>query len=351
MNPATNPKERVRVFNRAGVELAQFRATVKRSWTIGAEGRASMVLASRKTNYVNDTVLRFGNWLLVENDSLPHWVGVIDTPREWSARQVTVNAFTPERVFSQRIGSLEQKISGPAGSIFVALINRVLSQEMTLLRSGNIWTGGDPREIVLHPYPLSQALSTLQKQSGEEYSFRPSITVSGTLIVFCDWLDKLGIVTNVPLIEGKAGGNIENSGVYMVEDGTIYNNVLGYGPGSAWASRPNKENLATDNSLAQYGLRQTSKDYGSVSSVDVINRGNIGLMRRSSQPVKNFSVTALNRGDTFKYIRLGNRLELSLQSVGFTGSGLGLKTYIRILGMYYDPAEGQKIKLVLQETS
>lgn len=349
MNPSTAPKERVRIFNRAGVELAQFRAAVSRSWVIGGEGRATMTLASRKTEYVNDLVLRSGNWLLVENDTLPEWVGVIDLPREWSARQVTVNAFSPERVFAQRIGPLEETVKGPAGALFADLIKRVNKTELTLIRPGNIWTGGPVQENILHPYLLSQALSTIQKLSLEEYAWRPVITYNGILNVYADWFYQLGTQVSAPLIEGKAGGNIENGGAEMVEDGTICNSIFGYGPGTTWASRPSKTNYSQNNSVERAGLRQTSKDYGYISALDVIEKSNIAYLRKNSYPTRNFNVTALNRGDTFKFMQLGNRLPLSLQSVGFTGDSIGIETNVRILGMYYNPIDGQKIKLVLQE--
>ena len=349
MTPSTTPRETVKIFDRYGNQLAQFRASAPRSWVIGKEGRASLTLPTIKTEYVNSTILRPGNWLLVENSHLPYWVGVIDMPREWGYRTVTVYAYSPERVFSWRRGPLEETITGSAGAIFALLIERINSAEATILQAGEIWRGGIQRQETLHPNQLSQNLANIQLRSGEEYSFRPVVSDKGQLIVYCDWQSKLGYATDCPLVEGKKGGNIENTQNTLSEDGVIVNDLLGYGSGSTWTTRPNVPTLSSDTSRGDYGLRQGSQDWGSANDVATITANNISYLSFNSQPQKVYGVTALNRGDTFFYMRLGNTLKLQLQSVGFTGDSIGIESRVRILGMGYDPKSGQKLQLALQE--
>ena len=75
-DPNNTPQDRVRIFDRTGKALAEFRTSVNRSLVIGDEGRAQFDYPSRKREVVNYDVLRPGNWLFVQNDSLPPWVGV-----------------------------------------------------------------------------------------------------------------------------------------------------------------------------------------------------------------------------------------------------------------------------------
>ena len=119
---STIPQDRIRVFDRTGAPVAEFRASVSRSWMIGDEGRAEFDYPTRKTDVVSKRVLNFGNWILIENNVLPPWVGMIDFPREWTTRVVTVKAYTPERQFLYRRGPLELTVRGSAGDIFTTLI-------------------------------------------------------------------------------------------------------------------------------------------------------------------------------------------------------------------------------------
>ena len=234
----TMPAERIRIFDRGGAPIAEFQATIERSYLIGEEGRAQFAYPIRKTDVVNERVLQFGNWLLIENTKLPPWVGVIDTPREWSARVVTVSAYTPEHVFGWRRGPLEEKLTGSAGSIFSKILTYVNQAEHTVMREGEIWKGGTQREETLNPTPLNEDLRRITERSGEEYQFRPVIDAAGKLVVYCDWHEQLGTETGVFLHEGKGGGNVEAVGTILTEDGPIINEVFAYGDGETWQSKP-----------------------------------------------------------------------------------------------------------------
>jgi hypothetical protein len=215
----TMPVDRVRIFNRQGAPLAEFRASVARSFVIGGEARAQFTYPSRKSNVVNEKVLQFGNWLLVQSSHLPAWVGVLDTPREWSTRNVTVSAFTPERVFSQRIGPLEEVLTGSSGKIFEGLISRLNLAQQTIVRPGVIWKGGTQRQETLNPKPLNEYLKGIWERSGEDYTWTPSIATDGRLTVLGHWTPFLGSETGVLLHEGNGGGNVEAVGRIMIEDG------------------------------------------------------------------------------------------------------------------------------------
>ena len=60
-------------------------------------------------------------------------------------------------------------------------------------------------------------------------------------------------------------------------------------------------------------------------------------------------MNALNVGDTFKYLKVGNIFNLSFQSVGFRGDSLGFATRVRVIGMGYNPDARNKMQLVCRE--
>lgn len=341
------PVDRIQVFDREGIPIAEFRATVMRSWILGGEGRAAFTYPSRKTDIVNKDVLRFGNWILIQNSVLPPWVGTLDTPREWSPRNVTITAFTSEHVFGWRRGPLEEKITGSAGTVFEKLLQYVNRAEATILRAGDIFRGGVQREETINPTLLSRDLERIFERSGEEYAFRPVVS-GGRLIVYCDWSKKLGVDTGVLLHEGKGGGNIESVDNVMVEDGPIVNDLLAAGDGESWVSKPVYE-VTDATSRGEYGLRQDSQEYTGVTNTRTLRDNGETFIATAKDPTRAYNINALNVGDTFQYIALGNRFNLRFENVGFTGEGLGFETTVRILAMMYNPQLRNKIELVVED--
>lgn len=343
------PNERIRIFDRQGFPLAEFRASVERSLVIGGEGRAEFNYPSRKTDVVNEKVLQFGNWLLVESDTLPPWVGVIDTPREWSPRTVAVHAYTPEHVFGWRRGPRELKITGSAGTLFIKLLTLVNQEELTVIRAGEIWRAGNQREETLNPTKLSDDLERIQERSGEEYNWRPDTDPSGRLIVYADWVERLGVDTTALLHEGKRGGNIENVRNSFIEDGDIINDVFAVGDGMSWASRPGHIVIDAE-SMDKYGLRQKSIQYSGVSNTNTLRENALQEITQSANTAKIFHVNALNVGETFAHLRLGNTMILRFENMGFS-AGLGFETTVRITGMVIDSKQKDKVELSLQEVT
>lgn len=345
----TIPEDRIRIFNREGFPLAEFKAVIERSWAINEEGRARFKYSTRVSNIVNETVLQFGNWILIENSVLPSWVGVIDTPRGWGSREVEVSAYGPEHVFGQRYGPLEEKINGSAGSIFFRLLAMVNRPEATVIRPGDIWKNKHPMEVTVNPNPLLETLNDITERSGQEYAWRPIVSDKGRLVIFADWYHKQGLVTSAILQEGYGGGNIEAVGNVMAEDGEIINDVLAYGDGMAWTSKPS-EIVRDRGSIGKYGLRQKSVSYTGVIDSATLKQNGSEYLRQNVEPARTFHLNALNVGDTFKYLGLGNVLSLQFQNVGFFGGSLGFQTQVRIVGMSYDPTEKKNmLELVVEE--
>lgn len=347
-NSQTVPVDRIRIFKRDGYPVAEFKTNVARSWVIGGEGRAQFDYPTRKRDVVNDDVIQFGNWLLIENTHLPPWVGVIDYPRTWSTRNVTVSAYTPERVYNQRIGPLEFVMSGSPGSIFAKLTNFLNQAERTVIRTGSVWKGGTQTQVTVNPSPLGEYLKTLWETSGEDYEWSPKTDAEGRLVVRGMWLQTLGVDTTALLHEGKDGGNIEASGRVLVEDGPIVNRVLTYGDGETWKSKPTVE-VSSNPSIGRFGLREASQEDSGVTSTSVLFKHARQFITEFKNPARSFTLNALHVGDTFKYLRLGNILTVQFQNAGFRGGSIGFVSRVRIIGMSYDPKTKNKVQLVARE--
>jgi hypothetical protein len=345
---SVTPSDRIRIFDRGGNPIAEFRATVSRSWLIGDEGRCSFTYPTRKTQVVNDEVLRFGNWILIQNTQLPPWVGMLDTPRQWSSRNVTVSGYTPEHLFGHRIGPPEEMLTGSAGTIFESLIARVNLAEQTILRAGNIWRGGPQRQEIVNPVPLNETLKTLWERSGEDYTWVPNVGTSGRLTIHGNWLQFLGYEPGIRLHEGKGGGNIEAAGRILIEDGPVYNSIFAYGDGETWKSKASA-NASNTASIGRYGLREQSEEFSGTTSLTTLAATAAQRLREFAQPARSFTLNALNVGDTFKYISLGSIYTVRFENIGFYGGALGYAGRVRIIGMSYNPDVRNKINLVVRE--
>jgi len=342
----TVPIDRVRIFSRSGTQLTEFRASVARSWAIGQEGAAGCELKTSAT-YLTEENIQFGNWLLVENNMLPPWVGMIDFPREWSANTVSIYAYSPERIFTYRVGPEEETFSGSAGVIFRKLIELTNEIEPTVILPGYIWRGGDRRREKINPATLDSDFKRIVERSGEEYEFVPRVDNQGTLRIYARWRKRLGDRTEYYLTHGS-GGNLELLEQALVEDGPIVNDVIAYGTGATWAEKE-RGRARNRYSINKYGLRQTVlKDKKTDDPATLENYANRYLQQHRN-PVRRLFGSALNKGSTFDFIKLGNVVNMVLKNSGFHGGVTGTETRTRIIGMAYDPDMGHKIDLVLEE--
>lgn len=337
--------DRLRIFNRRGDLEAEFIAAVSRSWIIGKRTTASFSIPVYET-YCTEDVLEFGNWVLVESDELPDWAGTI-VSREWGARVITIGAYSPEHLISQRIGPTEKRFKGSAGELFVKLLEYVNIREDTLLKPGEIYKSGT-RQETLTPTRLSDDLKRIYERSREEYQWRPVVNANGKLTVYGDWVLALGTESEFTLHEGTGGGNIEATNRVLMEDVPQANYLHGYGNGITWASRPQKVLEDTD-SISRYGLIQQSEAFRGASTLDGVEKNVRGRLLVKAKPARVYNVNALDVGDTFTFMQLGNVMNLKMQNIGFNGSTLGTIARVRIIGMYYKPDNANKVELALKE--
>lgn len=332
--------DRLRIFDRKGNTLAEFQADAARSWALAKEGRCSFEIASNRA-YATEKILEFGNYLLVESDILPAWVGIIDTPRGWTNSTIGVSAYTMEKLFSFRVGPEEEILTASAGAIFEKLIKKINKAEQTLLEAGDIYTEGAQIEETLSPETLDKTLKRIQENTLEEYRFRHSV-IGGRLVMYGDWYDRFGKFTQNILNQSAGGGNIENP--TMNEDGQIQNWILGWGDGETWADR--KPDYSTnEKSVAKYGLRQYGEQFAGETTLEGIKTKAKAILRQNKYSHKLIDANVINDGRTFESIDIGNSFDVVLENMGFGGT----KMTVRIIGMSYTPGKGDVVRCVMEE--
>jgi len=149
------------------------------------------------------------------------------------------------------------------------------------------------------------------------------------------------------ILQAGDGGNLEENNKMLVEDDPLINEWFAYGDGETWTSKPS----ATVNnqlSIQKYGLRQGVQEYSGVTNEATLVTNANQELSTTREPLRTGKINALNVGDTFSQLALGNRLTLRLEKIGFTGTAQ-YETLVRIIGMKYDPEDKNVIELVTEE--
>lgn len=323
----------IRVFDFNGVEIAEIpNVNVSRSWKLNAAGQAEFTLPITSPK-AREPVLRYGNLVLIEDDRLPSWSGVIDLPREWPVRAVTVRAYSGEWLLSYRRGD-NVKRTGTAGEIFKEIIAYCNLAEYLGVEIGSVWGGGMSREETLNPQNsrgVYDDVLQIAERADNDFWFE-AVLDKGKLGFRANWVQRRGRVLNMTLEEGA---HLKLSDRPMVEQGQIINDLLGIGEGSSTASKVTARRV-DDESRARYRLRQGSVYFSGNTQVGTVENNTESALKQCREPMRVFDVGLLNRGGLWKKVWVGDQVEIRFNTVGFTGSNFGCTTPVRILGMETD---------------
>ena len=332
---------RVTIFDRTGAPLTTLRVATSRSWVLNGIGEATFQIAYTDPKCKRE-YLEFGNRVLIEHPKMPDWVGVIDTPRDWGNSSVTVRAYDACSLLSWRRGRQGLTMTGTAGSLFKQIILFANQVQDIGLRPGTIYLGGTDRQETVND-SLWQHMSNICGRSGNDFIFTPRRD-AGRLVIDGNWYQRAGEPISVILSEGK---NIELGNDVLTEDGRIVNDLLGYGEGATYETRIEAYGFNLE-SANRYDLRQSFATYSGNSELATLQANVNADLALIKSPQTILQITALDVGNTFAGLRLGNTMPVRLHSIGFTGSGRGYEATVRIYGMRYTDTT-QKVDLVTKE--
>lgn len=332
---------RIQIFNKTGFKLCEIDADADRSWMIGQYGRMNFTIPviSEKCR---ERFLQFGNLILIDHEKLPSWGGVLDTPRTWGNNRVEMTAYTAEYLLKYRnIGFTDIKTT--AGAMFkqcIDIANKVA--ETRLIKAGPIDESGTAINFELRNENIYDFAKKKITEAGYEWRIVPTVD-NNRLLFEASLYKKFEVFTNMVLAEGY---NVEKNDSVLIEDGDIYNQYLGFGKGTSWLARYKYTTMDFE-SQSKYGYREKAFE------VNDSNKSNIEKyteeeMAKTKAPQKKFDISALDFGDTWKYLDLGALMKVELSVCGFNGDKLGTDADIRIIGMSYEENKG-KVRLICEE--
>lgn len=316
------------LFDRRGNLLDEFDGVFQKSKGINSVGECRFTLAVSNPKNIKSN-LRFKNWIVVFNDNgLDNWVGRLDTPRSWGGGTNKHFAYSAEGIFSDRIGSytIPYGILNTAGVCIKQIIKIANEDDDTLIRAGNIFTGGTRCGTFISPATLlMENIAQIVKQSGHEWEIVPQI-VNNKLRLYLNWYERQGTVVDGSLNDRNCKIDEDS----LSETGPIKNAILGVG---------NNQEIRTHflarsrSSIEEYGLQATriDVDAGEAAGVQALTQQQLA---RLAWPRNMFKATATNVDNTYQRLRLGNVLPFENSNAGYGANGMiGTQNRVRIWGM------------------
>lgn len=329
---------RVIVFTKSGSQIAEFNACVTMAWKLNAYGKATWKMSTQDPKCKRE-YLEFGNRVMIEVDKLPAWVGVIDTPREWASHgEVMVTAYSAEYLLTWRRAPVDKKIQGTAGAKFEQLVKMA---DGLLIEPGEIFGGGKAANETLKSESIYEAILNIVERMGNDWCIVPNITPENELRFKANWYDKIGEARSTLLLDGY---NIKATNKVMIEQGEIANDIIVVGFGASSGSQKTASMVDQD-SIGLYDHRQSTVNLPSEFE-GTLQVGAEQKIKELKQPRRTFDVNALDVGDTWSNLHIGDTYPLHLGNVGFSG----VETIVRVVGMEYQETNGY-VRLICDEVT
>ena len=304
------------------------------SWRFNEIGVAKFSLPYEDENCTTD-VLRPGNRILARFESgLTPFGGVLDFPRRRTSTGVQMTAYSAEHLLTWRETATTKAFTSTApGTIYQTLLEEADSISATGISIGSIYTGGTVRTETYHYHQLWDAISQLQRLSGEDLYLAPYYH-NGRLTFIANWYESRGsdLSSSVLLVEDR---NL--SQLTMDEQGPIANQVRAAGGGAGgttWADR--LIGTAQDaTSRSAHGYRERTEIMTAIFDQVTLDASAAAILAELDDPRERLSASALDTGPaSFDKYALGDTVQVQ----GFLKSAQwAIDQSMRIYGREWRP--------------
>lgn len=331
---------RVTIFNHFGMPIAELNTATTRSWILDGYGRCQFKLASFTDPNCNEQTLQYGNLVMVEHlptrnefgnahGQLPNWYGIIVPPREWDYGLVTVTAYSAEHILKYRpmpyVG-----FGGTVGGLFTQILQYGLAFGGFPIQIGSVYANSAYTWEALRLSAYDE-IANLTSNFGEDFDVTGVKSPNNQLTLYGNLYSQKGSVVNNLLSEG-VGGNMKLP--KLVEQGTLSNHTFGYNVSNSKGKQINSVSI-DQASVGDYNRLGSSQNFtgDTQAAVDATTQA---YTNQNSRPIFTLDLVALDVGNTFTDLSVGNIWNVVLKTVGFYGGAIGFQGPVRILGVEYD---------------
>lgn len=321
------------IFDKSGVPITTIKTESERSWVLSSEGKCTFDMAVTDPK-AHKSILAPGNFIYIDHPDLQAWAGMIDDDEDFNEDgTISYTAWSGEHILKYRRSTINKVLTGSsAGLVISRLLDMANQAGDTLIRAGEIYKGGKDRMETLDGKSIYSHIESLAKRAGVEWNVDPVIDDNGHLSFVLNVYEKRGENSALAL---KEGHNIIKRGTPLRRrSGNIINDLLALGD----ASTDERPHVVVEDKESQsvFGLRQGTKDFDGNTEIGTLTANAEKELVVSAWPINIHSIEALNKGETFKKLRLGNTHQILAHSYGRRNDGqLGVDEPGRVIGMRY----------------
>jgi hypothetical protein len=319
-----------------GQSVGEFTAKVNRSWslispTVAGGGKSTITIPN---SVAERDWMKLGNFIYIEQDPLPPWIGMIDTP--WNAKSpVQITVYNAEYILSQRYLDNPTTISGTPFFIIDSLVGIANAQEETYIRTENQYighTGGTWQAPFDQKDIWSQLKNFIQQNGVEAYFSVHRRSWDRQLLIDLVVTPSAGQATGFEFRDGQ-GGNMRVTSASL--EGTIQNRLVGINKASTAAELIVLPAVFDNDSVRQYRMRGGVYQFDVDNESQLLNQVNIQLAV-SAWPRVKLTIDVKNVGDALSYCQLGNSAWVHASNIRLPGGQKGWRGMARIIVMAWN---------------
>jgi hypothetical protein len=258
---------------------------------------------------------------------------MIDTP--WTATlPAELTLYNAECLFGLRAAEHSVQVIGSMSDVVKEMIRIVNEQEQSFLQLGNA-TSSSPAVFnkLIEQRNIWDQLVKLLEDSGYEMVLRPERSARNELHLYTDVGVQLGADTGFLLHDG------EQANMRVIEakvNGKIINRATGVSGQSTEEAQLQTAVLEDQDSQNAFRTRSDVMQFQKVTEISTLTQYTQAFLDYGKRPYLDLTVDAMEIGETFNYLRLGNRLLVHAANVFLPGGIHGWSGTVRILAMVFD---------------
>lgn len=338
----------IRIFDKTGehVRYGEIDALVDRSWVLNGVGSATIRIAKTDPSF-KESVIKYGNRVLISEDDIGHWGGIILPSRPWRADSVELTVYTVEELLKHRNPGASS-YTGYAGDIFEDLIASANVNEDTLIDTSYLYKSGENWTEDTSSGSVYEALGNIAKRTGQDWEIEPILDSTGKLAWIANWHESRGVDLSGDVVLEEGTHFRIPSGALLNEQGPIYNSIklLAFDANGGTTTVTAEDTTSQSDYLLLEGIfsEAVPESYTAQTYCDY-------LLEKHKNPRLTFRVSIINDDvDTFKNIRLGNTVTLWLVTYCISGDNLGAAKQVRITSIEADEYDST-LSLVVTEVT
>lgn len=337
--------DRVIIFDRHGKRGVEVQAIVSSvTWGMGEVTDAKILIPLPEDKLTED-LIQFANLVLLQNENLPDWAGVMVPPPTWKAAGIELVVKSPEHYLRNRLTEIEYTPSRTVGSAVLSMIRRTQARDPLPFRiSHNHFDAGGAiggEESIKKGLYIYDVIQTLQDLHPFEWWF--DIRTNRGAPLFVPHWSSFRNIKGEPIEVGE-NGNASWGEPRLVESGDLSSSFTAV-----------QANSISGGKSSTFDLKRRIDKFGLWEEVVSVENLSVGAERpeevnkriKDSRLLRCFHIR-VPLGSLSMSMRPGSVHLFDAPDVGFTGGQLGTHTTVRVDQMSYSDNEGQLTAVVYE---